>query len=136
MNKYEPHLTKAQVPRHWFIHEETLVKQLVNNWKLVWPEDLVSGCWDILVLHKIPKINKRLMFSECRRTLDFKPTHRILLLSILSLMRTEGGSIHTPFRDMNHLRKDSKLVNVMQRPQKTAHCTTFNRVVVNTALPL
>ena len=108
------------MPRHWFIHKEALVKQLVDNWKLVWPEDLVSGCWDILVLHIIPKINKRLMFSECGKTLDFKLTHRILLLSILSLMRTEGGSIHAPFRDMNHLRKDSKLVmHVMYSKQSS-----------------
>ena len=44
LKKYEPHLTKAQVPCHWFIHEEALVQQLVDNWELVWPDDLISGC--------------------------------------------------------------------------------------------
>ena len=106
------------MPRHWFIHEEALVKQLVDNWKLVWPEDLVSGCWDILVLHKIQKINKRLMLSNVTELKLI--THRMLPLSILSLMRTEGGSIRRPFRDMNHLRKDSKLVmHVMYSKQSS-----------------
>ena len=77
LKKYEPHLTKAQVPRHWFIHEEALVKQLVDNWKLVWPEDLVSGCWDILVLHIIPKIDKRLMLSNVT---ELKLMTRLLLI--------------------------------------------------------
>ena len=71
LDKRQPHLAKAQLPRHWFIHKEALVKQLVDNWKLVWPEDLVSGCWNILVLDKISKIDIRLMLSECDRTLDF-----------------------------------------------------------------
>ena len=61
-----------------------------------------------------------------------KLTHRILLLSILSLMRTEGGSIRAPFRDMNHLRKDSKLV--MYSKQSSAAYSTFKRV--NTTLSL